>query len=122
MATKIQPTIGRKVWFTPHKESNLAQLYGLPLDASICCVHPNGLVNVAGFDALGYVFRACEVELIQEGEPKPADGSYVEWMPYQVKQAAGQDAQVAGKPAPTLLANVGETQIGQHPPKEGGAK
>jgi hypothetical protein len=47
------------------------------------------LVNVAGFDMHGLPFALTEVTLLQDDDAVP-DGSYVQWMPYQVATAKGE--------------------------------
>ena len=85
--TKILPTVGRVVWFTPSKLSGdgfFAHIYGRkPLAAIVAHV-----VNLAVFDSNGVSHSRTSVRLVQAGEDKPEHGYFCEWMPYQVGQAA----------------------------------
>jgi hypothetical protein len=90
--TKIPPTIGRVIWFTP---SRLTGDYGFthidsrkPLAAIVAHVFKDALVNLSVFDSNGVSHSRTSVKLIQAGEDKPGDGYCCEWMPYQVGQAA----------------------------------
>lgn len=87
MATKIEPTIGRVVWFWPPAPLRDSQ----PRAATIASVLNNGRVNIGYLDWNGVHRNAVEVLLVQDGEPRPADG-FCEWMPYQKGQAARTEA------------------------------
>jgi hypothetical protein len=73
--TKILPTVGRVVWFTP------SRLYGdglfthidsrKPLAAIVAHVFRDDLVNLAVFDSNGIPHGRTSVPLVQEGEAKP---------------------------------------------------
>lgn len=88
----IKPTVGRVVWYTPSKNAEgryqFPCLTGQPLAAIIACVHSDIMVNLVVFDANGDSHGVCSVDLIQDGQPKPDNGFYCEWMPYQKGQAA----------------------------------
>jgi len=90
--TKIVPTVGRGVWFTP---SRLTGDHGFthidsrkPLAAIVAHVFNDGLVNLSVFDSNGTPFSRTSVALVQAGEAKPEHGYFCEWIPYQVGQAA----------------------------------
>ncbi len=90
----IAPTIGRMV----HVWKNGAYLDGAivqvdqPLSGQIVYVHTDRMINVAGFDANGDVFRLTSVALMQDGDAKPDGGQpYAEWMPFQKGQAGKTD-------------------------------
>jgi hypothetical protein len=92
--TKIFPTVGRVVWFTP---SRLTGDFGFthidsrkPLAAIVAHVFNDGLVNPSVFDSNGTPFSRTSVPLVQEAEAKPEHGYFCSWMPYQVEQAAKQ--------------------------------
>lgn len=100
---RIEPTIGRIVWYWPRRDehSNLAEgveVYTAeqPFVATICHISEGGnIINIAGFDHIGHPFARRGVPLYQEGDSVPTSGGYCEWMPYQVGQAkkhAGEDA------------------------------
>lgn len=88
----ITPTIGRRVWYRPSvgERSALGVWDGgqQPLDAGICYVWNDRMVNltIAGPD--GKMHSRTSVKLLQPGEPVPEGMSYAEWMPYQTAQAA----------------------------------
>jgi hypothetical protein len=88
----IEPTIGRKVWFRPTKQTisnlNLAVFSNQPLDATICYVWDHSMVNLQVTDHAGYSRPFSSVTLLQDGQAPPEHDSYCEWMPYQKGQAA----------------------------------
>jgi hypothetical protein len=90
--TKILPTVGRVVWFTPSRLSGdgfFAHIDGRrPLAAIVAHVFSDGLVNLAVFDSNGVSHSRTSVPLVQDGDDKPEHGYFCEWMPYQVGQAA----------------------------------
>lgn len=104
---RIEPTIGRIVWYWPQRTENGNLAEGVvvytenqPFVATICHVDEGGqTINIAGFDHAGQPFASRAVELVQQGDAVPGRGRYCEWMPYQVGQAkkhAGED--MASKP------------------------
>jgi hypothetical protein len=106
--TKILPTVGRVVWFTPSRlagDGRFAHIDGRkPLAAIVAHVFNDALVNLAVFDSNGQPHSRTSVPLVQEGEAKPEHGYFCEWMPYQVGQAAkhqggGTDPMGAAKPS-----------------------
>jgi hypothetical protein len=99
----IKPTIGRVVWFTPSKYSDLPSSGGQALVALIVHVHSDKLVNLAVFDSNGYQHPVTSVDLIQDGEQKPVEGGYCEWMPYQKGQAAKTEKAEAALKEPDPL-------------------
>jgi hypothetical protein len=90
--TKILPTVGRVVWFTPSRltgDGRFAHIDGRkPLAAIVAHVFNDALVNLAVFDSNGQPHSRTSVKLVQAGEDKPEHGYFCEWMPYQVGQAA----------------------------------
>ena len=94
--TKILPTVGRVVLFTPSRltgDGRFAHIDGRkPLAAIVAHVFNDGLVNLAVLDSNGTPFSRTSVPLVQEGEPKPEHGYFCEWMPYQTGQAVKQAA------------------------------
>jgi hypothetical protein len=90
--TKILPTVGRVVWFTPSRltgDGRFAHIDGRkPLAAIVDHVFNDGLVNLAVFDSNGMSHSRTSVPLVQEGEAMPEHGYFCSWMPYQVGQAA----------------------------------
>lgn len=88
----IKPTVGRVVWFTPHLHGDTRFDATQPLSASIAYVYSDRLINVGYLDQLGVKHSATSVPLIQDGDTKPEDGFYCEWMPYQKQQAEKQES------------------------------
>jgi len=95
MTQVISPTPGRVVWFRPAAHDGIGTLNGQPLAAIVAGVHNDRLVNLAVFDAYGNSQQRSSVTLVQPGDDVPAGGSYAEWMPYQIGQAAKTQAAVA---------------------------
>lgn len=78
--TKILPTVGRVVWFTP---SRLTGDYGFthidgrkPLAALVTHVFQDALVNLVVFDSNGVPHSRTSVPLV------PEHGYFCSWMPY----------------------------------------
>ena len=86
----IKPTVGRVVLFTPSVNDPTRQLAPGPQAAIVCYVHWDRMVNLAVFDANGRTYPASSVTLVQEGDEKPAQGYFAEWMPYQKAVAKGE--------------------------------
>lgn len=83
---RIEPTIGRIVWFYPEKPTQPQQQ---PFPAVICYVHPDSNnINVGGYTDDCVPFGAPDVPLLQEGDAIPESGPYCALMPYQQAQAA----------------------------------
>lgn len=91
--SKITPTVGRIVYYYEAKAST--GLAGAPtvvitgpLAATVTAVHGETCVNVAVNNADGAgAFGRTSIRLLQPGEHRPELGQWVEWMPYQIKQA-----------------------------------
>lgn len=92
--TFIRPTIGRRLWYWPPKncvQGGFAYRDGAqPLDAGIAYVHSDRLINISVADQDGFIHSRTSVQLCQEGDERPANGGYCEWMNYQIGQAARQ--------------------------------
>jgi hypothetical protein len=87
---RIPPTIGRVVLYTPANnvsDSVFASHGGQKHAAIVAYVWSDFLVNLAVFDHNGGLHARTSVPLIQPHEPKPEDGGFCSWMPYQVGQA-----------------------------------
>lgn len=95
-AVIIEPTIGRMVWLRP--DAALIAALGInmidsapetaqPLSAQIVYVHDSRTINVAGYDQYGYPFTATRVTLLTGNELTRPEGTYAEWMGYQLAQA-----------------------------------
>ena len=80
----IKPTVGRVVLFHPAGNPNAT------VPALVCFVHSDTCVNLAAFDANGdKIAGTTSVTLVHgEGDWRPSDGYWCEWMPYQKGQAA----------------------------------
>lgn len=92
----ITPTPGRVVWFRPDlqaAEAGFARPFdGQPLAAIVAYVHSDRTVNLCVYDVNGVPHPRARVPLRQSEDPVPGSGSYCEWMPYQMGQAARAEA------------------------------
>jgi len=80
---RIEPTIGRVVWFARGRDQSE------PFAAMIAFVHPGGThVNLRYMDHNADSHKAMNVPLVNYGENPPAEGPCCTWMPYQFGQAA----------------------------------
>ena len=101
----IKPSIGRVVWFTPWVEDPELRS-DQKLAAMITYVWSDNMVNLVVFGPNGTVHDRTSTPLIQDGALKSPTGSYAEWMPYQMGQAAKTEqakkklADATEKPAP----------------------
>lgn len=88
---KIQPTIGRQVWFTPNAQDvkDGMDFRGQPLAATIVFVHNELFINLQVLDAVGNAWTVEEVPLFQDARPWNFEDRSAEWMPYQKAQAPG---------------------------------
>ncbi|WNO06035.1 hypothetical protein [Rhodoferax mekongensis] len=95
-AVIIEPTIGRMVWLRPDAALIAARGINMvdsdpetaqPLSAQIVYVHDSYTVNLAGYDQYGYPFTATRVTLLTGNELTRPEGTYAEWMGYQLAQA-----------------------------------
>lgn len=87
----IKPTVGRVVHFRPCVIEGLSNDGSQPLAAIIAYVWNDRLVNLTVLDQHGSGYARTSVQLLQDGDT-PNGGSYAEWMPYQVGQAAKTEA------------------------------
>jgi hypothetical protein len=88
---KIDPTVGRVVWFWPDVSEHIDSVPGEPLRADICAVNADGTVNLSVNSSRGNQQPRLNVMLVQPDEPKP-EHSFCAWMPYQKGQAAKTEA------------------------------
>jgi len=100
--SKIDPTVGRMIWFHPPSDStNTGFEPNAICAATIAKVLPDGRLNLGVLDGNGVNHSMTEVPLIQEGDKAPEKGYYAEWMPYQKSVAKGETAPVLhATPAP----------------------
>jgi len=80
----IKPTVGRIVLFWTERPTPGAQ----PWPAIIAKVYDDTLVDVHVFPPRALTYPVNNVTLVQSGDLRPVAGAFVEWMPYQVGQAA----------------------------------
>jgi hypothetical protein len=98
MSDVIKPTVGRVVWYWPdaHDTSALgAVAYGSdqPFAATVAYVHGDRMVNLSIVDHNGRQYERRSVTLLQPGDSVPGSKEgRAEWVPYQVGQAAKQEA------------------------------
>jgi len=84
--TVITPTVGRIVWYWGPGTSPL--VHGCqPQAAIVTYVHSDRLINISAFTHDGMPIARTSVDLRQEGDTRPVNGNYAEWMPYQLGQA-----------------------------------
>lgn len=97
----ITPTNGRILWYTPRNDGDDDAIEQLdqrqPLTAQVCHVHDDFKVNVLITDSEGDTHFREAVLLVQGERKKPTSGGYLEWMPYQQKQAEKHAAEDAEK-------------------------
>lgn len=97
MSTLIPATVGRKVWFHPHKSDPLHDGGPQPFDASIAYAWSDRMINISVADHNGVMTNRTSVALVQPGDEEPVGQSYCTWMPFQVGQAQSQQAGEAQK-------------------------
>ncbi|WKJ88783.1 hypothetical protein QZJ86_12195 [Methylomonas montana] len=99
----IKPSIGRVVWYWPTQSEKTGAGVDLPsvsasndqpLAATVACVHSDKMVNLSVVDANGRQYSRTSVSLLQEGDVRPENGGFAEWMPYQISQAAKEAEKV----------------------------
>jgi len=88
--TVITPTVGRIVWYWPPNNKDRQ-----PQAAIVTYVHDDRLININAFTHDGMPVARTSVALVQEGDPKPDDGNYAQWMPYQLGQAKKHEPEKA---------------------------
>lgn len=88
----IKPSVGRVVWFTPSVNEICIRVHTdkppQPCAAIVAYVWHDRMVNLAVFDHNGNSFERTSVTLLQDDDPKPENGYFASWMPYQKGQAA----------------------------------
>lgn len=94
---RIEPTIGRIVWYWPALDPDGdGKRSAQPFAAIVCYVHDDPkFVNIAIFDKTGHTYHRTKVELCQAEETRPTYAAFCEWMPYQI----GQAKKHAGEPS-----------------------
>ncbi len=87
----MKPTVGRVVWYRPNGSDSGVEILSdsTPVNAQICYVWSDTMVNLAIDDHNGNRHARTSVPLIGPDERIPAHGhgAYCEWMPYQIKVA-----------------------------------
>lgn len=90
----IKPTIGRRVHYFPNREDSGRFVdpmtvfdHTQPLDAGICYVHDDRLINVTVADQSGKMHSRTFVQLVQDPSEIVPGSNYVTWMDYQIKTA-----------------------------------
>lgn len=77
----ISPTIGRVLLYFTAGNAN-------PWPCLVTAVTDDRTVNVSGFTDAGQHFWERGAKLLQDDDQKPTEGTWCEWMPYQVAAAA----------------------------------
>jgi hypothetical protein len=99
---RIDPTIGRIVWFFPPIDGGRHE-DGQPFGSMIAGVNDGGTINLQVAARDGSPYGASNVLLVQDGDPIDQDKAHAVWMPYQKGQAAKTEALQAGTgPAPAV--------------------
>ena len=91
----ITPSVGRVVWYYPGGKEGKSR-GDQPYAGLVAYVHSDICVNLGGYDHNGKHFEATSVTLRQPQDLEPEVGSFCEWMPYQIGQAAKHE------PAPMI--------------------
>lgn len=94
----ITPTVGRIVHFYENAETK-------PLAAIVSHVVDERKVHLCVVNMFGYTESRQNVPLVQDGEERPANSYFCEWMAYQKGQAAKTEAAENG-----LAQKVGELE------------
>lgn len=96
MTARIEPTIGRVVWYWPGASRYLGTVFDdrQPFSASIAFVGLNDVVNLAVVDHAARPLQATSVPL-WDGEGERPGVECWQWMPYQKGQAAKTEALTA---------------------------
>lgn len=86
------PTVGRKMYYRPNGFGSFTVYDEQPLDATVFWVDPTDTnsVHLQVIDHAGNVTVQKDTPVVQPGEEVP-NCCYVEWMPYQVAQAAKKE-------------------------------
>lgn len=86
------PTVGRKMYYRPNGYGSFTILDDQPCDATVLWVDPadTNSVHLQVIDHAGNVSYQPDTPVVQFGEEVPPC-CYVEWMPYQVAQAAKKE-------------------------------
>lgn len=87
----IVPSIGRVMWYHPQNSiANMTQHDSKqPMIGHVCYVWNENMVNLLVIDHNGKRHERTSVPVVQDGSPYTVgDSPYVEWMPYQIGQAA----------------------------------
>jgi hypothetical protein len=88
---RIEPTIGRIVWFFPAVDDG-RHADGQPFSAMIAGVNDDGTINLLVAARDGSPYGAQNVALKQDGDEIDLDAAHAAWMPYQKGQAAKTEA------------------------------
>lgn len=84
----VTPTIGCVVWYYPFGADTREGSPVQPVPALIAYVHNDRLINIGGFNEDGTPINATSVYLYHgDDDPRPVNGGFAEWMPYQTGQA-----------------------------------
>lgn len=91
----IPPSNGRIVWYTPARpidgfdsDACIVQHNKLvPVAAMVVHVWGDRMVNLSVFDSNGNITPRTSVTLLQDDDPKPENGRFCSWMPYQKAMA-----------------------------------
>lgn len=113
----IQPTVGRKIWVfrdVGHFNNYKARPEcWQPLDGNIVFVHPEGYINVAGFDSHGNHFAYLAVEIIDPEQDSLPMTAFATWMPYQLQSAkAAESTDITSETQPSDGAELIEDAVG----------
>lgn len=82
----IRPTVGRVVWFHPHRSDPMWEFLcseKQPCAGIVAFVTHDHMVSLTVFDHCGVSHPRQNVWLLQDDERPPDDASWCEWMPYQ---------------------------------------
>jgi len=100
--SKIDPTVGRMIWFHPPSDStNTGFEPNAICAATIAKVLPDGRLNLGVLDGNGVNHSMTEVPLIQEGDKAPEKGYYAEWIPADGKPATKAEKLTSAPVAPS---------------------
>jgi hypothetical protein len=102
---RIEPTIGRIVWFFPPIDGGRHE-DGQPFGSLVAGVNDDGTINLLVAARDGSPYGAANIPLLQDGDAIDQDTAHAVWMPYQKGQAAKTEQLLGSTALPVDLQPV----------------